>query len=131
MNFYRYFIGRDDQSVNESVMIGRVDQQIRVTKHMIDSADFTKLPKKKLASYMAQYLTMMMTVSTVLLLREGSAESLEKKEELWNYLAEKNADMDKVVRKKFLGRAMQLKGKMGNQIIIKGYTLARKIFGFS
>ena len=28
VNFYRYFIGRDDQSVNESVMIGRIDQQL-------------------------------------------------------------------------------------------------------
>lgn len=36
-NFYRYFIGRDDQSVNETVMISRIDQQIRVTKRMIDS----------------------------------------------------------------------------------------------
>ena len=26
VNFYRYFIGRDDQSVNEKVMIGRIDQ---------------------------------------------------------------------------------------------------------
>ena len=30
-NFYRYFIGRDDQSVNETVMISRIDQQISVT----------------------------------------------------------------------------------------------------
>ena len=36
VNFYRYFIGREDQSVNEKVMIGRIDQQIRVNKLMID-----------------------------------------------------------------------------------------------
>ena len=36
-NFYRYFIGRDDQSVNETVMIRRIDQQIRVNKLMVDS----------------------------------------------------------------------------------------------
>ena len=35
VDFYRYFIGREDQSVNEKVMIGRVDQQIFVTKTMI------------------------------------------------------------------------------------------------
>ena len=29
VNFYRYFIGRADQSVNEKVMIGRIDQQDR------------------------------------------------------------------------------------------------------
>ena len=37
VNFYRYFIGRSDQSVNEQVMIGRIDQQIRVTKLMLDT----------------------------------------------------------------------------------------------
>ena len=35
-NFYRYFIGRDDQSVNETVMISRIDQQLRVTRRMVD-----------------------------------------------------------------------------------------------
>ena len=28
VNFYRYYIGRQDQSVNESIMISRIDQQI-------------------------------------------------------------------------------------------------------
>ena len=36
VNFYRYFIGRADQSVNEQVMIGRIDQQIRVKQVMVD-----------------------------------------------------------------------------------------------
>lgn len=36
LEFYHYFIGREDQSVNETIMIGRIDQQIRVNKIMID-----------------------------------------------------------------------------------------------
>ena len=36
VNFYRYFIGRDDQSVNEAVMIRRIDQQLKVNKLMMD-----------------------------------------------------------------------------------------------
>ena len=39
VNFYRYFIGRDDQSVNEKVMISRIDQQILVTKLMLGYYD--------------------------------------------------------------------------------------------
>lgn len=39
VDFYRYFIGREDQSVNESVMIKRIDQQIKVNKLMIDTVD--------------------------------------------------------------------------------------------
>ncbi|HBA51198.1 MAG TPA: glycosyl transferase, partial [Lachnospiraceae bacterium] len=36
VNLYRYYIGREDQSVNEEIMISRIDQQIRVNKIMID-----------------------------------------------------------------------------------------------
>ncbi len=36
VNFYRYYIGREGQSVNENVMISRIDQQIRVNKRMVD-----------------------------------------------------------------------------------------------
>ena len=36
VNFYRYFIGRSDQSVNEKVMTGRIDQQIKVYQIMTD-----------------------------------------------------------------------------------------------
>ena len=52
LDLYRYFIGRADQSVNESVMVGRVDQQLRVTKHMIDCQDLDALKdQKRLRAY--------------------------------------------------------------------------------
>ena len=47
VNFYRYFIGREDQSVNEKNMIKRIDQQIFVTKTMIDMYSLRKIPNKK------------------------------------------------------------------------------------
>ena len=36
LNLYRYFIGREDQSVNENNMMKRIDQQLFVTKTIID-----------------------------------------------------------------------------------------------
>ena len=48
VDFYRYFIGRDDQSVNEKNMIARADQQIFVTKTMIDRYDLKKISSKKI-----------------------------------------------------------------------------------
>lgn len=130
-DLYRYFIGRDDQSVNEAVMMGRVDQQIRVTKIMIDSHDLTKIKNRKLRHYMVKYLVMMMTVSTVFLVKEGSEESLQKKEELWNYLKTKNKRLYRAVCRYFLGWSMQMKSKAGRKIIVWGYHISRKIFGFS
>ncbi len=47
VDFYRYFIGREDQSVNENVMIRRIDQQIKVNKIMVDSFDLWKIAGSK------------------------------------------------------------------------------------
>ena len=76
VDFYRYYIGREDQSVNEKVMISRVDQQIFVTKMMIDMYQLKDIPNKKLRAYMVNYLAIMMTVSSILLIRSKKPENL-------------------------------------------------------
>ena len=94
LDLYRYFIGRADQSVNESVMVKRVDQQLRVTRHMIDYQDLDALKgEKKLRAYMLHYLSMMMAVSDIFLLLDGSAEAKEKQKGLWQYLREHTSVM--------------------------------------
>lgn len=55
---YKYFIGRDDQSVNEEVMIRRLDQQYRVTKLMIDIYTESDIKNKKLDKAMTHYFMM-------------------------------------------------------------------------
>ena len=88
LDLYRYFIGRADQSVNEKVMVGRVDQQVRVTRLMIDAHDLRRVltVQPKLGRYMRNYLAMMMTISSIFLIIDGSPEALGKKTELWEYL---------------------------------------------
>ena len=130
-DLYRYFIGRDDQSVNEKVMIGRIDQQIRVNKLMIDAYDLTKIKNKKLRDYMVKYLTMMMTVSSVFLIKEGSEESLAKREELWDYLKKSNKVMYRMINKMALSKPMQFRSKAGRKIVVWGYSLSQKIYGFN
>ena len=78
-NFYRYFIGRDDQSVNETVMISRIDQQIRVTKRMIDSFIKSGVQNKKCRMYMRNYLRIMMEVSSIFLILSGKKKILKRK----------------------------------------------------
>lgn len=131
VDLYRYFIGREDQSVNETVMIGRIDQQIKVNKLMIDAYDLTKIKNKKLRDYMVKYLTMMMTVSSVFLIKEGSEESLAKREDLWRYLKERNRGMYRMVNKLVLSKPMQFRGKAGRKIVVWGYSISQKIYGFN
>lgn len=131
VDLYRYFIGREDQSVNEQVMMGRIDQQLKVNKIMIDAYDLTKVRNKKLRDYMVKYLAMMMTVSSVFLIKEGSEQSLEKRSELWRYLKNASKGMYRLVNKQVLSRPMQIRGKAGRKMVVWGYSISRKLYGFN
>ena len=63
VNFYRYFIGREDQSVHEDVMIRRIDQQLFVNRIMIDTIAGAKNIEKNIRRYMLRYLDIIMAVS--------------------------------------------------------------------
>lgn len=131
VNLYRYYIGREDQSVNEDVMISRIDQQIKVNKIMIDAYDLTKIRNKKLKDYMVKYLAMMMTVSSIFLIKEGSEESLTKRAELWHYLKDASKGMFRLVNHQVLSRPMQIRGKAGRKMLVWAYSISRKIYGFN
>lgn len=131
VNFYRYYIGREGQSVQEKVMIGRIDQQLRVTKIIIDDCDLWKIKNKKLRNYMMSYIEIMMTVSSVLALRSKTEENLAKKKELWQYLKAKDERVYKKVRRSILGNTMNLPGKSGRKLSVAAYKIAQKVVGFN
>ena len=131
VDFYRYFIGREDQSVNEKIMIARVDQQIFVTKTMISMYQLKNIECKKLRRYMIDYLAIMMTVSSILLIRSKNPENLEKKKELWRYLKKKDFKTFLKIRYGILGQTMNIPGKSGRKISYLAYTVARRLIGFN
>ena len=132
-NLYHYFIGREDQSVNEQVMIGRIDQQIRVNKIMIDimaEQDFDRMdPHVKKVMYV--YLDKIMAVTSALLLVSGTKENLEKKREVWSYLRQKSRSMYMHLRFTLVGIILNLPGPVGRKISLLGYKFARKLVGFN
>lgn len=131
VNFYHYFIGRNDQSVNEEVMIRRIDQQIRVNKMMVDIMSSSRVHNKNLRKYMLNYLDIIMTVSSIMLIRSGTDENFEKKRELWQYLKKVDMGLYYKLRTGLLGRTMNLPGKSGRTVSVAAYKLTRKFFGFN
>lgn len=131
LNFYHYFIGREDQSVNEKVMIERIDQQLRVNKIMIDTLAGAKISNKRLRQYMTSYLDIIMTVSSIMLIRSNTEENLEKKKELWQYLKTKDAALYLKIRHGIFGRTMNLPGKGGRSVSVAAYKIAQKFYGFN
>ena len=133
LDLYRYFIGRADQSVNEKVMVGRVDQQVRVTKLMIDAHDLRQVKARipKLARYMTNYLSMMMTISSLFLYIAGTPEALGKKAELWEYLRTVDSGLYRKMKYFALSAVATLPGYQGRKLSVKLYRLARKIYKFN
>ncbi len=134
VNFYRYYIGRTDQSVNENVMIGRIDQQLKVNRIMIDDyklSDVRQVPNRKLRHYMKNYLEIIMVVSSIIAIRSGTEENLEKKYELWKYLKKKDPKTYYDLKWGVLGRTMNLPGRTGRKISEVAYKIANKFVGFN
>lgn len=134
VNFYRYYIGREDQSVNEKVMIGRIDQQLLVNYRMIDYLVEKKhelVKDKRLYQYMRNYLEIILTVSSVLLIRSGTEEHLAKKKALWLYLKDKDKRLYLYMRHGIMGGTMNLPGRSGRKLSVDAYHLCQKIYKFN
>lgn len=131
VNFYRYFIGREDQSVHEDVMIRRIDQQLLVNRIMIDTIAEAKNVEKNIRRYMLRYLDIIMAVSSIMLIRSGTEENLAKKRELWRYLKNADAGIYRKLYLSILGRGVNLPGKGGRDLSVSIYKVVQKFYGFN
>ena len=119
--------------MNQQVMLGRIDQQIKVNKIMIDimaGQDFTGLDEN-MHKYMLIYLDKIMTVTSALLLVGGTKEDLKKKKEVWNYLRKADRKLYRHLRTTPLGMFLNLPGWLGRKASVRGYYIARKLVGFN
>lgn len=132
VDFYRYYIGRADQSVNEKVMMGRIDQQLRVNEEMIRFYGEVKgslTGRKK--EFMIHDVSIITVISSLFLIRIGTPEALEKKNKIWAYLKKVDFYAWFRIRCSALGCAMFLPGRNGRKILLTGYKAVRKIYGFN
>lgn len=133
-DFYRYFIGRADQSVNEKVMISRLDQQLRVNRlmirHLAEARRTEPLPPA-LDRYMVHYLGIITAVSSTMALRGGSAEMLQSKEDLWEDLRRVEPQLHRRLRRSVVGLLVNLPGALGRRVSLSAYRTARWAYGFN
>ena len=133
VDFYRYFIGRDDQSVNETVMISRIDQQIRVNEIMIDlyAKHESTFSCPQLKEYMLHYLETIQMVTSVLLMKMNTPESEKMRDDLWHYLEEKSPEGYKALKSSVLGKISKSHNKLSHKLTMGGYKIAQKWIGFN
>lgn len=130
-DFYHYFIGRGDQSVQEDVMIKRIDQQLRVNRMMLENVDVLSMTPDAKRAYMLSYLKIITTVSSILLLKSGTEENLAKKKALWDDIRNRYPQVYRKLRYSIFGIGLHLPGKVGRRIAITIYKASQKVVGFN
>jgi len=131
VDLYHYYIGRDEQSIQEKTMIRRIDQQLSVNRLMVEAVDLHRIPPGKKLNYLIHFLEIVTTVSSVLLLLEGTRISIEKKDALWLFIKEKDALLYDKLKKKALGWLLHLPTHAGRSLAILVYRISRFIVGFN
>lgn len=123
IDFYRYFIGRTDQSVNEKIMVKRIDQQIFVTKEMTNFFDPYSFDNPKLTKYLIHYLSMMYCICFLL----SALAKDNKKEEMLSFLKKSNYRLYKHIK----NYSIATLARLPRFILIPGYRIVRKIYKFN
>lgn len=128
---YHYFIGREDQSVNEKNMLNRLNQQLAVNQKMIEGVDLNQIDNKKQRRYMIHYLNIVTTVSSVFLLKKGTKEAIETKKRLWKSIKKIDPAIHYKMKRSLLGTFMHIPGKAGRKVTMHAYNFARSKVGFN
>ena len=131
-NLYRYFIGRPDQSVNTSVMIKRIDQQLLVTRTMIAAYDiYHDIKYKSLRRYMLHYLSMMVAISVIHINISGDKALSRKGDDLWEFIRKQDEKLYLAIRRSFINFCINAANKTSPRLSSEGLKLAKRIYKFS
>lgn len=132
VDLYRYFIGRADQSVNESVMVGRLDQQMLVTKLLIsDYHVLDEIKEPQLAKYMMHFLSLIVAASSSLANVSPYDDAEELKAQMWRDIHAHDEKMARQIAHNPLVYGSNLKSKSGKWLAVFLYRLAQKLYRFN
>ncbi len=131
VDLYHYYIGQEDQSVHEAVMIRRLDQQIRVNLLMLQSVDLKGLKNPIQRQYLLHYLEIITIVSNILALRSATAVDLAKRDKLWQDIQAIDPMIYQELRNGIMGRLLHLPGVAGKAIPVNIYKVTQKLYGFN
>jgi len=132
IDLYRYFIGRDDQSVNENMMIKRIDQQIYVSGLMFESHKLEKIRKecKPLYRYMLHNIAIMMLINASFSFLSGDSEKIRNYYNIWKELKKSDSFLYKKLKYQSVAAFTLLPGKAGRSIFVCGYRIMKKLVKF-
>ena len=132
LDLYRYFIGRADQSVTLENGAKRYEQQILVTKMMVDCFNLRPMRKTqpKLQRYLLHELGMMILICAVFTYAEDTPERRAKFYAVWKYIKERDRWLYRRLRWSSTAMVATGRTKFSRWIDVCGYRFFKKIVKF-
>ncbi len=128
---YGYFIGRADQSVNDDVIIRRLDQVTRIAGDMITSYPLSRLDAlpRKLRNYMLNNLAGQLFTTSSLQYMSGE-KGLAMNKEMWQRIRAFDRPLYSALRRNPIGMFTVLPGRAGRALLVAAYKAGRKMIKF-
>ncbi len=131
LNFYQYFIGRADQSVQVSQLVKRSDDQRRVTVLACNAYDLDEIENKKLRNLMLRELSFLVCIGCVFTRLAYTDEAEKQAQDMMDEIKKGNPKLYKeLTTKPSLAYFSSRKGKVMRGAINKGFKVANKLVGF-
>ena len=130
VDLYRYYIGREDQSVSAKNIVRRYDQQIRVMKEMIGAYTYEQLEglESGLCGYMKHYLSVVMMLT--MMFTTGGKEDIPGRKaalgELWDCVRERDGQMYAYLRRSYPALVNWLPFRLRGRVMVAGYLYYSK-----
>ena len=136
VDLYRYFIGREDQSVNEKVMLSRMDQQLKVNRLMLYELDIDSITNKAKKEYLYYYTEIVTQATVSFLLRLGTKEDEQVMQSFLDEIQNNRPVYYKwILQKPFyrhtIGPIRKLPHWFAYPLYRFCYIIARRVFGFN
>lgn len=130
-DLYRYWIGRPDQSVQQTVMMGRYSHQILVTRKSFESFRFDEIKEPKLKKYLKHEMFMMFGISILFTRLNKTDETDEALEQMWRDCIAHDKKWGKHFRYFTPLAFISIKGKGGRAFSGFIYKMANKVVRFN
>ncbi|MBQ7274139.1 MAG: glycosyltransferase family 2 protein [Clostridiales bacterium] len=136
VDLYRYFIGREDQSVNEKVMLSRMDQQLKVNRILLYDLGINDVVNANKLEYLQYYVEIITMATVAFYLRKNTKEDEKAVDSFLDEIELRNPVMyRRFTRGPFYQHPIGALRRMPHRICYPlyrfGYNLMRRIFSFN
>ena len=131
LDLYRYYIGRADQSVQESQMIKRSSHQVLVSERVCTAYDLSEIKNKKLRKLMTRECIFLITIGVVFSRLAFTKEGEKQYKELWKSVKEKNPKLYRRMRYFSMAIWVSIPGTLGRWIMKLGYRFDHSLVNFN